>query len=55
MDNEITRQAMMIGYLNDFWLLTLLAASIVPLVLLLRRQERTPSPSPDTASSSSKA
>ncbi len=55
MDNEITRQAMMIGYLNDFWLLTLLAASIVPLVLLLRRQERTPSPSSDTTSSSSKA
>lgn len=34
-DGELTRQAMMIGYLNDFWLLTLLALSTVPLVLLL--------------------
>lgn len=42
LDAELTRQAMMIGYLNDFWLLTLLAVCIVPLVLLLKRPDREP-------------
>ena len=37
LESEVTRQATMIGYLNDFWLLTLLAAAVVPLVLLLDR------------------
>ena len=37
LESEVTRQATMIGYLNDFWLLTLLAVAVVPLVLLLDR------------------
>ena len=53
MDDEITRQAMMIGYINDFWLLTVLAASIVPLVFLLRKQEHEPANKPNAASNSS--
>ena len=52
LESELTRQATMIGYLNDFWLLTLLAAGVVPLVLLLKRprQERTEA-AEDTSSS----
>jgi len=34
---EVTRQAAMIGYLNDFWAMTLITAASVPLVVLLRR------------------
>ena len=34
---EINRQAAMIGYLNDFWAMTLITAASVPLVVLLRR------------------
>ena len=36
-DGELTRQAMMIGYLNDFRLLTLLSLATVPLALLIHR------------------
>jgi DHA2 family multidrug resistance protein len=54
-DSEITRQAMMIGYLNDFWLLTVLAAIIVPLVLLLRRKEHQPNNNSEATSHSSEA
>ena len=52
LESELTRQATMIGYLNDFWLLTLLAAGVVPLVLLLKRpgRERTEA-AEDTSSS----
>lgn len=34
---EITRQARMVAYVNDFWLLTGIAAILLPLVLLLRQ------------------
>jgi DHA2 family multidrug resistance protein len=34
---EINRQALMIGYLNDFWAMAIVTALAVPLVLLLRR------------------
>ncbi|WP_431470692.1 DHA2 family efflux MFS transporter permease subunit [Sphingosinithalassobacter sp. LHW66-3] len=34
---EVTRQAMMIAYLNDFWAMMLLTAASVPLVIFLRR------------------
>jgi len=34
---EITRQARMVAYVNDFWLLTGIAAVLLPLVFLLRK------------------
>lgn len=51
-DGELTRQAMMIGYLNDFWLLTLLAVGVVPLVLLLDRPGREKTEATENVSSS---
>jgi DHA2 family multidrug resistance protein len=35
-DGEITRQALMIAYLDDFWVMTWLALLVIPFVLLLR-------------------
>lgn len=52
LENELTRQATMIGYLNDFWLLTLLAAAVVPLVLLLKRPRRERTAAAEDTSSS---
>ncbi len=36
-DAEINRQAMMIGYLNDFWGMAIVTALSIPLVIFLRR------------------
>ena len=36
-DAEVNRQAAMIAYLDDFWLMTLVTALVVPLVVFLRR------------------
>jgi DHA2 family multidrug resistance protein len=36
-DLEINRQAMMIAYLNDFWLMMIVTICIVPLVFLLKK------------------
>jgi len=38
LDAEINRQAMMVAYVNDFWLLTGICALCIPLVLLIRTQ-----------------
>ena len=35
-DNEITRQASMIAYVNDYWLMLLLTAGVIPLLILIR-------------------
>ncbi|MHA6719534.1 DHA2 family efflux MFS transporter permease subunit [Sphingomonas sp. RS6] len=45
---EVTRQATMIAYLNDFWLMAIVTAISVPLVLLLRRPTG-PAEKPDPA------
>ena len=37
-DAEVNRQAAMIGYVNDFWLMMWLTLAAVPLALMLRRQ-----------------
>jgi len=37
LNTEITRQARMVAYVNDFWLLTGIAAVLLPLVFLLRK------------------
>jgi MFS transporter, DHA2 family, multidrug resistance protein len=36
-DAEVNRQAAMIAYLNDFWLMAIVTAASVPLVLLLQK------------------
>jgi DHA2 family multidrug resistance protein len=36
LNNEITRQASMIAYVNDFWLMTLLTLAVIPMLLLMR-------------------
>jgi DHA2 family multidrug resistance protein len=36
LNTEITRQASMIAYTNDFWLMTLLTVAVIPLLLLVR-------------------
>lgn len=41
-DAEITRQATMIGYINDFYLLMIVTLLSIPLVLLLKRQQTAP-------------
>jgi DHA2 family multidrug resistance protein len=37
MDNEVNRQAAMVAYVDDFYLMMWLALAAVPLVLLMRR------------------
>jgi DHA2 family multidrug resistance protein len=45
---EINRQAMMIGYLNDFWAMMIVTALSVPLVLFLRKPKG-PAEKPDAS------
>ena len=35
-DGEITRQASMIAYVNDYWLMMLLTLAVIPMLLLIR-------------------
>lgn len=39
---EITRQAAMIAYLNDFWLMLILTLMVIPLLLLSRTSKQAP-------------
>jgi len=36
LNNEITRQASMIAYVDDFWLMLILTLCVLPLLLLIR-------------------
>ena len=36
LDGEITRQASMIAYLDDFWLMLIMTLAVIPLLLLIR-------------------
>jgi DHA2 family multidrug resistance protein len=38
-DNEINRQALMIAYIDDFWLMMIMSLGITPLLLLLRKSK----------------
>jgi len=42
LDNEVTRQSLMVGYVDDFKLMMLITLSVLPLVFLLRRPARRP-------------
>jgi DHA2 family multidrug resistance protein len=41
---EITRQASMIAYVDDFWLMMLLTAVVIPMLLLIRPPKRSAAP-----------
>jgi len=45
---EITRQATMMAYIDDFWLMTAMTLLTVPLVLLLRRPRDAAAPATAT-------
>jgi DHA2 family multidrug resistance protein len=36
LNNEITRQASMIAYLDDFWLMFIMTLCVIPLLVLIR-------------------
>jgi DHA2 family multidrug resistance protein len=38
--SELVRQSALIGYVNDFWILTAVTACVIPLLLLIRRPAR---------------
>ena len=38
-DREVNRQAMMITYLDSFWLMAVMTFSLIPLTLFLRVQK----------------
>jgi DHA2 family multidrug resistance protein len=44
----VGQQAAMIGYLDDFWLMTIITLASAPLVLLLRKAKTAPA-KPDLA------
>jgi len=39
-DAEVNRQALMIAYISDFWLMTILTAACIPLAFLMRKPEK---------------
>jgi DHA2 family multidrug resistance protein len=41
LNNEITRQASMIAYVDDYWLMMILTLCVIPLLLLVNRRPRT--------------
>jgi DHA2 family multidrug resistance protein len=43
---EVTRQASMIAYVDDFWLMTLMTLAVLPLLLLVRPAQKTAAPAP---------
>jgi DHA2 family multidrug resistance protein len=45
-NNEITRQASMIAYVDDYWLMMLLTAAVIPLLLLIRPPKALVRPGP---------
>jgi len=40
-DAEVNRQALMVAYLDDFWLMALVTALCIPLVFLMKKPQRT--------------
>ncbi|GAB2837317.1 DHA2 family efflux MFS transporter permease subunit [Pseudoduganella ginsengisoli] len=48
---EVTRQASMIAYVDDFWLMTILTLAAIPLLVLVRQPARQAAAKPDAAAS----
>ena len=49
LDAEVNRQAAMIGYVNDFWLMMWMALAAVPFAFLMRPAKRGTAPAADAA------
>lgn len=49
LNGEITRQASMIAYVDDFWLMFLITVAIIPLLLLIRAQRSKQAAAPEHA------
>jgi DHA2 family multidrug resistance protein len=45
-NNEVTRQASMIAYVDDYWLMMLLTAAVIPLLILIRPPKASAGPAP---------
>jgi DHA2 family multidrug resistance protein len=45
-NNEVTRQASMIAYVDDYWLMMLLTAAVIPLLILIRPPKASSAPAP---------
>jgi DHA2 family multidrug resistance protein len=50
LNGEVTRQALMIGYVDDFKLMMLVTLAVIPLLLLLRKPAPTTAPPAAAAS-----
>ncbi len=48
-DGEVNRQALMIAYLDDFWLMAIVTALCIPLVFLMKKPQRILMDSAETA------
>jgi DHA2 family multidrug resistance protein len=44
LDNEVTKQSLMIGYIDDFKLMMLITLAVIPLVFFLRKPARPAGP-----------
>jgi DHA2 family multidrug resistance protein len=49
LNSEITRQASMIAYVDDFWLMMLLTAAVIPMLILIRPPKSNAAPVPAEA------
>jgi DHA2 family multidrug resistance protein len=49
LNTEVTRQAAMVAYIDDFKLIMLIALGAIPLLLLLREARRAPPPAASAA------
>ena len=49
LDNEVTRQSLMVGYIDDFKLMMIVTLAVIPLLLLLRKPARPAASSPVAA------
>lgn len=49
-NGEVNRQALMIAYLDDFWLMAIITALCIPLVFLMKKPERVVANSPENMS-----
>jgi DHA2 family multidrug resistance protein len=49
LNNEITRQASMIAYVDDYWLMMILTAAVIPMLLLIRPPKANAAPAPAEA------
>lgn len=48
-NNEVTRQAALIGYIDDFWLMFIMTIAVIPLLFLIRAPKKNAGVSPEHA------